>query len=92
MQIWPLLLSSWACLDYGSFAVKKAERECEALQQCNPDIPCDPPDTGGAADCDFDAGAARDCLDGVFTCGGEPHFEYPIAPQVCATVCGDLIF
>lgn len=90
MRLWPLTLLSWGCLDYESFLIKKNDKQCEAQQSCNPDVPCDQ-DTG-EPDCDFDADAARECLSGLFVCDDRfVGFEEARPPQVCVTVCGGTI-
>lgn len=83
------------CLDYEGFLRKKKDKYCETLAKCNPDLPCTiagPTDTGYGdfEDCDFDAGAARDCLRGEWTCSdefGSQEFSYPLSPDICADVC-----
>jgi hypothetical protein len=84
---------SAGCLSYQEFLTKRHDKYCEELANCNPDIPCDIPiglDTGYANDeCDFDAGAARDCLHGTWTCATPgAGFEYPLPPPACDAVCG----
>jgi len=77
------------CLTYESFLAQRFEKECEIEKACNPDLDCDD-DTGLPApeDCDFDAGAARDCLNGGWVCDDtSPGFEYAIPPQICDAVC-----
>jgi hypothetical protein len=84
------------CLSYDAFLEKKSNKYCEELAKCNPETPCEIPagvDTGSPAeeDCDYDAGAARDCLNGVWTCDDRfPGFEYPVPAQACFAVCGGL--
>jgi len=82
-----------ACLSYEGFLEKRLARKCEQQEVCNPDIPCFDVDTGEVPpdDCDFDAGMARQCLAGAWTCDDRfVGFEVPIPPQACATVCGGL--
>jgi hypothetical protein len=82
------------CLNYERFLDKKADKYCEELAKCNPDTPCEVPsslDTGSldADECNFDAGSARDCLAGTWTCDDRfPGFEYPVPAQACYSVCG----
>lgn len=97
-----IAVATWAslasgCLSYEKFLQKKHDKYCEELAKCNPDIPCEQPeatDTGYGTvgeDCDFDGGAAHDCLNGVWTCNNDfVGFEYPIGPQACEAVCGVL--
>ena len=83
-----LLIPTVGCLDYDRFLLKKNAKACEIVKQCNPEIDCED-DTGiGAESCDFDAGAARDCIGGVWSCDdASVGFEYAVPPQACETVC-----
>lgn len=92
----PLVSLGTGCLSYQDFLAKKHEKYCEELAKCNPDIPCEQPEEadtgyGTGEECDFQSGAARDCLKGTWTCNTEfVGFEYPIGPQACEGVCGTL--
>jgi hypothetical protein len=91
MRVWPLLLLVLAgCLSYNSFNDRFVDKYCETLEDCNPAIPCQPPEPIPEDDCDFDSQAAHDCLKGAYTCDtDDPGFEYVIAPQICLSVCGE---
>ena len=66
---------------------------CDAYTECRPDVECDPGngDDEETADCDFDKSAAKECLDGPFTCMDEfgEGYEYIAVPDVCGTVYTD---
>ena len=88
----PLLLATVVgCLSYGEFLDRKTAKWCEELAKCNPNTPCEGPvDTGYTdEDCNFDAKAARQCLNGLWVCDDRfVGFEYPVGPQACEAVCG----
>lgn len=97
MSVRPLVvlacLGAPGCLSYEEFLNKRHDKYCEELAKCNPETPCDIPiglDTGyGNDECTFDAGVARDCLHGTWTCADPgPGFEYPLPPPACNAVCG----
>ena len=83
-----------ACLNYGKFQDKYAEKDCEAGRACDESYPCefDPAqDLPAEEDCDFDRSAARDCLTSEWTCNDTfPHFEYAVPPAACEAVCTTL--
>jgi hypothetical protein len=84
-----LLVLMVGCLTYDRFLQLKQEKECETEQACNPQLDCET-DTGAlsAEACDFDAGAARECLNGEWVCYDESTgFEFAIPPQICDAVC-----
>jgi hypothetical protein len=84
-----LLLPTVGCIGYEGFLAKKYQKQCEVEATCNPELDCES-DTGDvpADQCDFDAGAARDCLNGVWTCNDQfVGFEQAVPPQICEVVC-----
>ena len=86
-----VLLPIAGCLTYEAFLAKKYERQCEVelAADCNPNLDCEQ-DTGDLPPeaCDFDASAARECLNGVWTCDTSfVGFEHAIEPQICDLVC-----
>lgn len=81
-----------ACgLSQEKFEEQFAEKFCEEWAACNTTTEC-PTGTGtgtGTTECDFDKAAAKDCLDGEWTCNTDfPGFEFPVPPAACADVCG----
>jgi hypothetical protein len=71
------------------FAAEYADKYCAELETCGSDFTCSTTGTTTAtttavADCEFDAAAAQDCLDGEWTC--DDTLKLPIPPAACGTV------
>ncbi len=81
--------------DKDEFAEDFGELYCDMIVECGGE-PCATTATGtttstGTAQCDFDEDAGRACIDGEWECSDEVGgFSFPIPPDVCAEVCGDL--
>ena len=88
------------CLSQSAYEEKFVEKYCEEWKACNTATPDDCPMEGSGTgtttaeaedNCDYDSGAAKDCLNGEWTCNDEfEGFEVPVPPAVCADVCGDV--
>lgn len=75
------------------FAEDFAAKMCDMIVECGGD-PCadatgtDTTGTTGGT-CDFDAGAAKECVDAKWECSEEVGgISFPIPADVCANVCG----
>lgn len=88
-------LSLVGCLSQSAFEEKYAEKFCAEWAECNTagtECPTGGTGTGTGeeAECDYDSGAAKDCLNEEWTCNDDfPGFEFPVPPSACANVCGD---
>lgn len=79
------------CLSYQEYLNQKADKYCDVFAACNTGgQDCTIPEETALFDtgCEFDAGMARDCLNGSWTCNTDVSgFEYPSLPLACDGVC-----
>ena len=89
------LLSMVGCgISEDKFNEEFAAKYCEEQAICNPEMACG--DATGTTttgtvvvECDFDKAAAKDCLNGTWSCNDDfPGFEFAVPPSVCGSVCG----
>lgn len=72
------------------FAADYMDKYCEELTTCGSEFEC--ADTTGTATgtttseitCEFDSAAAKDCLDGEWTC--DDTLKLPVPPSECGSV------
>ena len=82
------------CMTQASFYDEFVPTYCDWHETCNTGgLPCPVTldDARPASDCEFDSSAARECLDGVFTCDETiDGFEVVTTPDACesARICG----
>ncbi len=71
------------------FAEDFADKLCETCSDYCATATTTGTTTGGTDDaCDFDSKAAKDCIDGAWTCEDLYGFQIPSLPDACADVCG----
>lgn len=82
------------CYSEDKFADDYAAKLCDMIVECGGE-PC--ADATGTTDttatatgeCDFDAKAAKECIDATWECSPETGgFSFPIPADVCLDVCG----
>jgi hypothetical protein len=83
-----LVLLAACGLSPEEFEERNTENYCAALEDCGSLIRCDDATgstvaTSPVSDCAFDAGAARDCLDGTWRCDTA---QTPVPPEPCEAV------
>ena len=81
------------CLNEDKFTEQYADAACAEQTICDEaiaELVCNPPAVDDAVEavestCDFDKAAAKDCLDGAWSCS---EFDIAVPPSACANVCG----
>jgi hypothetical protein len=82
--------SATACgITEDEFAAGYTDKYCAQLETCGSDFACSTSGTTATtttalANCEFDAAAAQDCLDGEWTC--DDSLNLPNPPAACGTV------
>ncbi len=86
-----LVLLCAGCLTYEEFTERLADKRCEENLECAPAGPvgdCALFEVPGAANCDFDPGAASRCLRQEWECNEDlPGFEFAEPAPACDLVC-----